>query len=56
MAGRMLSAITTVFGARELTLLGGLGMFGYGLWLIWIPGAFVGVGLVLLGLAIFGLR
>lgn len=41
---------------RDVVALAGLGMLGYGLWLFWPPAAYMAVGALLFGLAIWRAR
>ena len=41
---------------RDALGLAGLGLLGYGLWLVHPPLAFIGPGLILVAIAIFGVR
>lgn len=50
------SAIATAIGPRELALLIGLGLLGYGYGSIWRPLGFIAPGAVLLYVTIRGLR
>lgn len=39
---------------RDLHLYGGLALAGYGLWLWWPPAGFIGPGLAVFGIGVFG--
>ncbi len=41
---------------RDLVGLVGVGLIGYGAWLIFPPAGFIAAGLILSGVAIFGVR
>jgi hypothetical protein len=49
-----LSGAAEKIGARELMLVIGLGLVGYGLFLVFPPAAFVVPGAVLCAVAVFG--
>jgi hypothetical protein len=50
------AAIAKTIGGREITLLAGLGLLGFGAGAIWLPLGLMLPGVVLLYVAIFGLR
>jgi hypothetical protein len=50
------AAIAGQLGPRELALLLGLGLVGYGAGLVWLPVGLMAPGLVLLYVSIFGLK
>lgn len=51
-----LLAVAEKIGAREMMLVGGLGLVGYGLFLVFPPAAFIVPGAVLCAVAVFGVR
>jgi len=53
---KVMAAITRIVSMRDAMLALGLGLSAYGLSLIWVPGAFLFPGAVLVGVAIFGVR
>ncbi len=53
---RLLGWIAGQFDARDLMLVAGLGLIGYGLWEVYPPASFVVPGAALAGVAIFGVR
>jgi hypothetical protein len=56
LANRVVRTFTDAIGAREATLILGVAMVGYGAGSICPPAGFICPGLVLLYVAIFGLR
>ena len=53
---RAIAAVTNAVGPRELGLLIGLLMIGYGAGLVWLPAGLFLPGAVLLYISIFGLK
>ena len=53
---KFLRAILAAFGPREVSLIAGLGLVGYGAWCIYPPAAFVIPGAIIVAVAVFGLR
>ena len=54
--GRMLGAGLAVIGVQDLSLALGLALLGYGLSLVYWPAGFIAPGVVLIAVAIFGVR
>lgn len=50
------AVIIEAIGYRELLLLGGATMVGYGVSLVYPPAAFIAPGIIFVGVAIFGVR
>lgn len=46
----------TLFDRRDFIGLVGVGLVGYGGWLVYEPAGFIAAGVILAGVAIFGVR
>jgi hypothetical protein len=53
---RLMAAIGELVDMRDLLLLAGLGLVGFGLWDVYRPASFAVPGAVLTGVAVFGVR
>ena len=52
----LVGLIAAPFGTRELLLILGLGLVGYGAALVYWPAGFLAPGVIITGVAIFGTR
>jgi len=50
------NAVSAEVGFREILLFAGAGLIGYGLFLVWLPGAFIVPGVLVAYVAVFGVK